>query len=504
MVFKKPYGFLIKHFKLIHLILTGLYIYLAFKVSSILQYYNAFIDGTVSKLDARSYITSYYVIAILLAIIICLIVYALMKYKKKPRILYLILIAFTLAIAFLIQYSYQGLDTIYISVLDAKSMRLYRDLLQILVLLQYVSIAMVLVRGLGFDIKKFNFVQDLEDLGIDVSDEEEVELTLGGTAGVNRKIHRKVRELKYYYLENKTFIGIIIAMIIVVIVGGVVVNVEVINKEYQQNEVFSSDEFQFRVLDSYVTNKGFDNQEIMMNGTSFVIVKMEVLALHEKRELNTSNLILKVNHHNYTSSKKYSSYFIDLGYSYKNEKIGGATTYLFIYNVSDEDLDSKMKLVYAEDKTVSLNPVSLDKNVKEVTLKLGDNLDLSQSTLGSGNFKITLAEVQDKFTYPYQYEMNGQIYTNQLTVSSVKNGILHLAMEASYPYQMDHYVFLNQYGILKYKKGDQEYDSIEFQDKTPGTYKNGLYLGVDKKIMEADSIWLEITIRNQRYLYVLK
>ncbi len=56
MVLKKPYGFLIKHFKVIHLILTALYIYLAMHVNQILNYYNNFISNTASKLDAIKYI----------------------------------------------------------------------------------------------------------------------------------------------------------------------------------------------------------------------------------------------------------------------------------------------------------------------------------------------------------------------------------------------------------------------------------------------------------------
>ena len=172
MVFKNPYGYLIKHFKLIHLFLTGLYVYLAIKVSSILQYYNHFIEGTASKLDAMSYVNNFYLIAIILSIIICAIVYALMRYKKKPRLLYLLLIILYIAVFIMIRVSYQGLHVIYISVLETKTLRLYRDLLRILILFQYLSIAFVLVRGLGFDIKKFNFVQDLEDLHLDEKDEE--------------------------------------------------------------------------------------------------------------------------------------------------------------------------------------------------------------------------------------------------------------------------------------------------------------------------------------------
>ena len=38
MVFKKPYAFLIKHFKAIHLVIVGLLVYLAFKVFNLVRF----------------------------------------------------------------------------------------------------------------------------------------------------------------------------------------------------------------------------------------------------------------------------------------------------------------------------------------------------------------------------------------------------------------------------------------------------------------------------------
>ena len=131
MILRKPYGFLIKHFKIIHLILTVAYIYLAIKVNNLLKYYNNFISGKESKLNAIKLITNYYLIAIIASIIICLIIYALMRYKKKPKLLYFILIILYIAVTIVINISYKGLDTIYISALDIKTLRLYRDILKI-------------------------------------------------------------------------------------------------------------------------------------------------------------------------------------------------------------------------------------------------------------------------------------------------------------------------------------------------------------------------------------
>ena len=172
MILKKPYGFLIKHFRMIHLILLAISFYLTMKVNHILQYYNSFIRGSASKLDAIGYVTNYHVLAIIVAIVICLIVYALLRYKKKPRILYLLLILLYFLVGVMVQVSYQGLYTIYISILETKTMLLYRDLLRILVGVQYLSLIFLLIRGLGFDIRKFNFVSDLAELGESEQDSE--------------------------------------------------------------------------------------------------------------------------------------------------------------------------------------------------------------------------------------------------------------------------------------------------------------------------------------------
>lgn len=504
MIFKKPYGFLIKNFKLIHLILTGLYIYLAVKVSSILDYYNNFISDTASKLDAVSYITSEYIYVIVVSILICIIIYILMRYKKKPRALYLILIGFYIIVGILINYIYGGLEVIASSVLESKILLLQRDFLRIVIIFQYLSIAVVLVRGLGFDIKKFNFVRDLQELGIDVLDDEEVELTLGGTESYSRKFHRNLRELKYYYFENKMFINLAILAVVVIFVGSLFVNNEIINKVYSEGEVFSTNKFQFQILNTYVTKRNNFNELIKRDETSFVIVKMNLGSLGEKIEFNTGNLILKVGNDNYSVSKRYSSNFIDIGKVYKGDKLGGMSTYLFIYNVEDEKINERMQLVYAGDKTVNLIPVDLDKNSGEKKVSLGDAIDLTESSFREGSLIIKSINIKNSFTYPYQYEIDGEVFTNEMIISSTRNNILHLVMESSYPYGLSNYEFFEQYVTLKYKDDNGEHQSLVMSDKTPGNYKEGLYLAVDKNVISAKEIWLEIRIRNYKYVYKLR
>ena len=504
MVFKKPYAFLIKHFKLIHLILTGLYIFLAFRVNSILGYYNGFIVGTANRLDAIKYVNQYHVVAVVISIIICLIVYALMRYKKKPRMLYLILIAFSLLIAFIIQVVSQGLQTIYISILETKTLRLYRDILQILIWFQYVSIGVVLVRGLGFDVKKFNFVQDLEDLGIDVSDEEEVELTLGSTNTLQRKIHRGFREFKYYYLENKIFINVLAVVIVLLVLSTFVVHHEVIAKDYQQNEIFSSEQFQFQVLNSFITNKDYNNQEITSKGSTFLIARIQIASKSGSRELNTSKLILKIGANKYAPMERMASKFVDLGTTYRGYEISGSAIYLFVYNIDKADIGKEYKIVYDEDKTVYLDPVNLDEISQTTNYKLNETIDLSHSNVGNGSFQITAYEIQEKFAYSYEYEIMGEMSTGTLQIVSNQNVILNLKIKSSYSYYFTDYILLSENAKLKYKVDGVEYTSSVLLNKTPNTYKEGLYLAVDKNIEKATEIWFDIKVRNQEYIYTLR
>jgi len=337
----------------------------------------------------------------------------------------------------------------------------------------------------------------------DVTDEEEVELSLGSGNTLNRKMHRRFREFKYYYLENKLFINVIIIGLMVLGLGIFVVNKEVINKVYEQGESLTTDNFRFQVLDTFVTNKSYDNKVILNNDNTFVVIRMAIASNDGKRKLNTSNLILDVNYNSYSSDSYYGARFSDLGNAYSGDLIGSASTYLFIYKINKEDANKKMKIVYAGDKTINLNSVILDEVKDAKKYKLEDNIDLATSSLGSGRLKINSMELAEKFSYTYQYEIGGKMYNSQLSISSVQKIIMHLKIEASYPYGLDNYSFLERYGKLKYKKDETEY-VVSFNNRTPGDYKGGLYLSVDKALLDADSIWFEIQIRNQQYIYTLK
>ena len=70
------------------------------------------------------------------------------------------------------------------------------------------------LRGLGFDVKKFNFTKDIQELNLTKEDAEEVEIDVSfNTEAVMRGIRKQKREFGYFLKEYRTFIiGILVIL----------------------------------------------------------------------------------------------------------------------------------------------------------------------------------------------------------------------------------------------------------------------------------------------------
>ena len=215
MILRKPYAFLIKHFRLIHLILTGVLIHLVLKNMAIYKFINKVINNPVNRYDALSFINYNFIIYVILVIVLCFIIYKLLKYKDKPRRLYLFTIISYIVITVFMMILFIYMNKLSMEVGSERTIRLYRDILLITLLFQYYIIIAMGIRGLGFDIKKFDFARDVQELNLNESDSEEVEVNLNiDTTDVVRGIRKQRRELGYFYKEFKYYIIVIIVIII--------------------------------------------------------------------------------------------------------------------------------------------------------------------------------------------------------------------------------------------------------------------------------------------------
>jgi len=339
MVFRKPYAFLIKHFRLIHLIITAILGYLVIQNNEIYLFINDCIDDPVNRYNALQYIDYSIYIYIVLGIGLFFTIYWLFKYKDKPRNVYIFSILGYLVVGiylFLVFSYFTGLPN---NVLDQKVIRAYRDIMLIMLCFQYLIIAIMFVRGLGFDVKKFNFSKDIQELDITNEDGEEVEVDVNiDTTNIMRGVRKQKREFGYFFQEYKIFIlGIL--FILLVILGYIGYNYFSKKlKVYNENEVVG--------YSNYITVK--NSYYNIDNGKNYVIINFDASKYGRDEKLNVNNLVLKVDKDEYVPNKNICYKFDYIGNCYKKQYITeNVNSYIIVYEV-DSLNSEKSYLIYKE------------------------------------------------------------------------------------------------------------------------------------------------------------
>ena len=358
MILRRPYAFLIKHFRLIHLIMSGMLLYVILKSRDMLNFFKDYIayNGNIEVISS-DYISYFIFVSLFLIIVLSVVIFYLMRYKKKPRLFYIFTVVVSVIsfIFFIYLYnSIRGLETVSVS---GRIVRLYRDLARInFWLLVIISIPMI-IRGLGFDIKKFNFSSDIKELHLSDEDSAEVEVNTDlSVNGIKRIFRKTIRELNYYYKENKMIINIILAVIGVIIIMMYPFNRYVVNRDLNQGEILSTNNFNLKVNKSYIT----DRKRISKNN-SYVILDISVIGKVDKYVLNLDEFLLQSSNKKYVPSQKYYNYFTDIGIGYRNFKLNTKEykNYIIMYNVDNSDKEFKLNYLNSS-QIIKLNLQKLD------------------------------------------------------------------------------------------------------------------------------------------------
>ena len=219
MILKKPYAFLIKHFRLINLIITFLVGFISYKSYQILLFFRAYVSnnyaGSFYEGFYHDYISPVAFLVIILIILSIVIICWLLIYKKKNCRFYAISLGYYIIVLIyfiVIRNIMIGLTSELIS---AEIARICRDISIIAIITEICFNVMFLLRFFGFNLGKYNFKEDLQELAISEQDNEEVEITLNqDTTKLKRNFRRFKREFLYYIKENK-FIFMIICVVLV-------------------------------------------------------------------------------------------------------------------------------------------------------------------------------------------------------------------------------------------------------------------------------------------------
>ncbi len=534
MILKKPYAFLIKYFKLIHIVLLLLMSYLLYRTNIVFNFFQEYINSNqliTGKDFAGQLFNSWMFIFPIIIVIVFSILLAVMYYKKKPIAFYFFNVIVMVAI--FIIYNIGNNNAIILSkqLLETKTLRFLRDIFVILTLFQGLGVILTFIRATGFDIKKFDFGHDLEELDITAADSEEFEVDVNIETNIlKRELKRKFRFAKYVYLENKFLINIAVLILFSATCFIIYINMTIYNKFYKQREVFSASEFAMSVSNSYITNKNYNNNIITDN--LLVVVELSIKAsLSDELKFNTTKAQLKVGKYTYYPNNEYDSGLSDLGISYNNSTISkdGFEKILLVYEIPRssakekkifsyiDNIESKHNKLNTKYIRVKINPHNLDSEEEINQVDLKKTTELNKNILGGTSIYLDSFEIKDNYKISYKYCEKDKCYDSieylrPTLDTNYDKALLKIEGNSSIDPDLknkninDLYSIIYYFGQIKYEIDGQVkyYRNLKKVNPTRTNINNTYYIEVPKEIEKADSISLIIDVRNISYEYNVK
>ena len=534
MILRKPYAFFIKYFKLLHAIIAVFIAFLLYRSFSIYNFFRVYIGNYSSALNEfspSSFINMYSFILALVVIILIIVLLSVMIYKKKPKALYIYSILVYIGVITLFFVVYPSLRNISAYILDVRTSSAYRDMFLIISILQLVCLILYAIRATGFDIKRFDFGTDLQQLDINEQDSEEIEVALEFDQNkINRKLRYQLRQIKYVYGENKFIINTIGIILLIVLAFTIYTNIGVYEANYNQGDSFSASGVVMNVKDSYLTQT--DPYGNKLTDDMLVVVKTDIRKQGTvDRILNTGLTTLIIDGISYSQNNDYAKELFDLGNPYTRQSLSeNFQSYILAFLVPYEDAYKSMKLKFndnvsyvkgemgAKNIFVKLNPNDLTKNEKNYDSLIGKELLFEDSALEGSKFMIKGYEFNNKFriNYKFCYATNKCNDSYEYLTPSATGSYAKILMRINGYFIADNDLndqisslesFLNTFAVINYKIGDTWYSKdIETQTVRPraGTDNTNYYIEVPLDVVNANEINITFKIRNVTYKYVLK
>ena len=406
--------------------------------------------------------------------------------------------------------------------MEVAKVRIYRDVSLIFYVPQYFFLVYGLIRGFGFDIKRFDFNKDLKELEIEEKDSEEVEITFDRDNYVlKRKAHRYFREFKYYFFENQ-FIITIIGIIVAVLLGVIgFYNYYLYHRTYKQMQVVNINGFSYKINKSILTNLDYRGNE-MNSDTYHLALSMNIKNITSKSlKINKKDLAVEIDGKYFYPTYDRGEYYNDLGITYKGEQLRPKKekTYAIVYEIPKKLINKEFNMVIineynvhkddlvATKKYIRIKPGYFLSSNKVNEVELGQKISFKESIIGNSSLTINKAYLDGY----YQYELNGLKKVATPEYSRYGFGQLVFALEDEFVSSKSNYyseiinkkTLYNNHASL-YFKYNNEYIMANVTDITPQGLENVSILQADKRFLNSDDIRLVITLRNKSYFIKLK
>lgn len=536
MVIRKPYAFLIRHFRLIHfLIIIPMFITLLC-TRTVLDFFSTFVaSGYVTSETniAYNYINPLVYVSLILVISSVVAIIFLLRTKDKDIKAHLIITIFysiLLVGFFILPGILSNFETTDVA---PTTSRMIRDIVSFLYYIQYIFILLTFIKGLGFDFERFQFIDLLSELDIDEEDSDEVEFRIGVEGyKAKRKARFLLREFKAYLLENKFFVSIILGVILIILIILLIINIVTGNQNIRINQRFSLQGFSVKFNNAIVSNLDY-NGHLISKDDYFLAVNIYVKNISgQSKELDTSAFYLDVGEKDYIyPTLSYGSNFVDFGRPYYNGKIfkDSECEYLIVYKLSRKQVRTSYTIkildsvIYKEDeiipkyKIINLKPQIIDEIRSENKVNLGDEVNFKNTNLLDTKVRIDSYTLTNRYVYEYNFcltEGDCRLSRNSVTPDTPSskgqytllalNGEFDIDKESSYSkYKLNTNDFFKDFMEIEYTVGGVTHTS-KVTNKTPEEVDGTVIIQVPMRVENAEAINLILTVRDKRFIYKIK
>ena len=519
MIIRKPYAFLIKNFKKIHLAMLLLCIYIFYRQHTVsafvrefmdLGVYNEGIDPISNYTTWLSYLALLFVIGFVAALIV------LLKKKEKPWKLYsIILIGY--AFIFVVLVMTQQYFNNFTGAIDSATIRAISDLLFISSLSQYAAFIILMLRILGADLNKFNFHSDEEFLELSEEDREEFEVRLDiDKQSVKRKFNKFRRNLKYFYVEHKFISNAIIVAILLIAAGYSYYYIAVVNRSYQEGTEFVANGFSIQINETFYTETNLRGERFSDN-RGFVIVEMTITNLaSRRREMDMQMFHMMSGNSRSNITMRYNNDFLDFGVLYLPRVIesGQSLDVLLAFPIDTELSNDRFALykqeIHSASRThlrrIRLNPVNLTTQITEEPVTLGERLTFEFANQEDKNITIDRYQIVENAEYTrLTCPREGCRITRGTLTAPEGFKILNIEFISRYFSGEEFVDFSIKYGRIRYIGEDGMENFVDFNNFAGrGFTGNELFVRVPSGVMDSNVLELVYTIRNREYTVVLR
>ena len=537
MILRKPYAAFIKYFKLLHAIMASfivLVLYRSFSLYRFFSLYSVDYRSATSNFLSGNYLNILSFMVVFAVLFLDILLFSVMLYKKKPLNVYIYNLIVFLLVIVLYYFCDSSLNSISSVVLDVRVSKAFRDFSLIAVLFEISCLFFIVIRATGFDIKKFDFVNDLHSLDISLKDSEEIEVALDFDKDeIIRNFKSKFRNLKYLYFEHKFIINVVCLFAIVFFGGFIYYNISIYKASYKQGDTFEASNYFLNVKDSYLLNSNINGNRLVVdyndNKGILLVVRLQIKGY--VKDFNTGIMTLRIGDLSYSQNVSYANELYDLGQAYFDQKITDEfTTYLFAFEIPEAFSKRKMELKFndsisfvkgeigAKNIYVRLKPVDLTKVGQTFEKKLGDVLSFEDTYLGSSSIKIDNFEINNKFKvdYKYCYRNDKCIDSSEYVSASATGNYFKTLLKLSGNFIIDSSnnikniydirSFLNSFGVISYEiDGQWKYVKIDSNVIKPTNAKvEDYFIEVPIDVKNASHVNLIFNVRNNSFKYTLK